>query len=60
MSFFAVSEGILNIPGNKLIAKGYNIEKKKLRRVSLNNIVCVLLYTAQKQEIKYQKNNIKN
>ena len=53
---FALKAGILNIPGNKLSPKGYNNDKAKLLKVFSNNIICVFLYTAQKAEIKYQKN----
>ena len=38
---------------------GYDIDKPKLIKVSLNKIICVLIYTAQKQVIKYQKKNDK-
>ena len=49
--------GILNHPGIKFNPKGYNMLNPKLKKVSLNKAFCVLVYTAQKQEIKYQKNN---
>ena len=54
---FALKAGIRNIPGRKHKANGYSIESPKLIPVSFNKITCVFLYTAQKHEIKYQKNN---
>ena len=57
--FFALNAGIRKNPGNKFNPKGYNIEILKLINVSFINIIWVFLYTAQKQEIKYQKNSIK-
>ena len=56
--FLALNEGILKIPGNKLIPNGYNIDKAKLINVSLNKKVWVFPHTPQKHDIKYQKNNI--
>ena len=58
--FFALNTGILKNPGIKFKPNGYIIDKVKLIMVSIINIIWVFLYTAQKQEIKYQKNNIKN
>ena len=49
--------GILNHPGIKFSPKGYSILNPKLIKVSLNKAFWVLVYTAQKQVIKYQKNN---
>ena len=57
--FFALKAGILNIPGNKFKPKGYIIDVAKLINVSLIKIIWVFVYTAQKQEIKYQKKAIK-
>ena len=57
LSFF-LKEGILNIPGNKYIANGYTNEREKLIKVSLIKIIWVFTKTAQKHEIKYQKNII--
>ena len=42
-------EGILNIPGNRLITKGYKREVEKLISVSLIRYTWVFLYTEQKQ-----------
>ena len=56
--FFALKDGILNIPGKRFKPNGYSIDKPKLINVSFINIICVFTYTAQKQEIKYQKNTI--
>ena len=53
--FFALRAGIRNIPGKKFNPKGYNIDSPKLNKVSLIKCFCVFLYTAQKQETKYQK-----
>ena len=53
--FFALKEGILNMPGNKLNPKGYIMDSKKLDRASLNNKYWVLIYIVQKQDKKYQK-----
>ena len=49
--FFAFNDGILKMPGNILIAKGYKFDNTKLINVSLIKIICVFLYTAQKHEI---------
>ena len=57
--FFALKAGILKIPGNKFNPNGYIIDNPKLIKVSFINIICVLLYTIQKHDIKYQKNNKK-
>ena len=57
--FFALKAGILNIPGNKFKPNGYIIDVAKLINVSLIKIIWVFVYTAQKQEIKYQKKAIK-
>ena len=57
--FFALRAGNLNMPGNKFNPNGYNIEVIKLIKVSFIKIFCVFVYTAQKQDIKYQKNDIK-
>ena len=56
--FLALNAGILKIPGNKFKPKGYIIDNAKLNNVSFINIICVFIYTAQKQDIKYKKNNI--
>ena len=45
------------MPGSKHKPNGYIIEILKLIKESLINIICVFIYTAQKQEIKYQKKN---
>ena len=42
-----------------MIPNGYIIEVIKLINVSFIKIIWVLWYTAQKQDIKYQKNDIK-
>ena len=56
LSFFrALKAVILNIPGIKFRPKGYIIDNAKLNKLSYIKINCVFLYTAQKQEIKYQK-----
>ena len=52
--FLSLIAWILNKPGISSIPNGYNIESKKLLKVFLINIICVFLYTQQKQEIKYQ------
>ena len=46
-------------PGTKFSPRGYIIDNTKLIEVSSIRIIWVFLYTAQKHEIKYQKNNIK-
>ena len=51
--FTSLKAGILNIPGNKFIPKGYTIDIAKLINVSFIKIIWVLWYTAQKQVIKY-------
>ena len=56
----ALNAGILNIPGIKFNPNGYSIDNPKLIKVSLINIIWVFLYTAQKEEIKYQKKKINN
>ena len=43
-------DGILKIPGNKLIMNGYNNDNPKLINVSLIRWICVFLYTAQKHD----------
>ena len=53
-----LNAGSRNIPGNKFNPNGYTIDKIKLTKLSFINIIWVFLYTAQKQEIKYQKNSI--
>ena len=53
-----LNAGNLSIPGNKFKPKGYTIDNAKLTNVSIINILWVFLYTAQKQDIKYQKNAI--
>ena len=44
------NEGILKIPGIKLIAKGVIKDSKKLDNTSVNRCICVFLYTTQKQD----------
>ena len=53
--FLDFKAAILKIPGNKFNPNGYIIDITKLIKVSIINIICVFLYTPQKQEIKYQK-----
>ena len=53
-----LKEGILKHPGIKDNINGYTNDDPKLTNVSFVNIVWVFIYTPQKQEIKYQKNNI--
>ena len=48
------------MPGKRLNPIGYSIDSPKLKRVSFNSIIWVLLYTAQKQDRKYQKKSINN
>ena len=55
----ALSEGILNNPGNKLSPKGYINDNPKLPKVLLINIFWEFLYTAQNAAIQYQ-NKTKN
>ena len=50
--FLALKEEILKIVGIKFKPNGYIIDKAKLINVSSISIICVLVYTAQKQEIK--------
>ena len=54
----ALNAGILKHPGIRHKIKGYNIEERKLIKVSLIKIIWVFLYTAQKHDIKYQKKSI--
>ena len=56
--FWALKAGILKHPGIKFNPKGYIIDNAKLNKVFSINIIWVFLYTAQKPEIKYQKNII--
>ena len=56
--FFDLKAGILKIPGNRLKQNGYTIDKQKLIIVSFIKIICVFIYTMQKQEMKYQKKSI--
>ena len=58
--FFNFKAVILKSPGINDSANGYTNDNPKLIPVSLINIIWVFLYTAQKHEIKYQQNNIKN
>ena len=59
LSFFsAFKADILSSAGNKLKPNGYNIDKLKVIKVSLINIIWVLWYIEQKQEIKYQRKSI--
>ena len=53
--FSFLSAGIRKSPSNNERAKGYNIDNPKLNKVSLIKCFWVFLYTAQKQETKYQK-----
>ena len=56
--FLLFIAGILKNPGIKLSPKGYIIDNPKLIKVSFNKMICVFLYTAQKHDMKYQRNNI--
>ena len=57
LSFFSdFKAGILKNPGIRLNPKGYNNDRKKLVRVSVNKCDCVLEYTLQKSVIQYQLN----
>ena len=55
----ALKAGIRKNPGTKFSPRGYNIDNAKLIEVSSIRIIWVFLYTAQKHDIKYQKNDIK-
>ena len=58
LSFFLfLNAGIRKSPGSKFKPRGYTIDNPKLVKESIINIICVLIYTPQKQEIKYQKKN---
>ena len=60
LSFFsALKAGNLKNPGNKLSTNGYIIDRPKLIKVFVINILWVFIYTPQKHEMQYQKNNIK-
>ena len=53
LSLFSVlKEEILKIESIKFKPNGYAIDKAKLINISSIKIICVFVYTAQKQEIK--------